>query len=38
MLQSHRLQSSIARGSAYVIEQPADVDIGSIVIRPTAQD
>jgi NADP-dependent 3-hydroxy acid dehydrogenase YdfG len=29
---------SIARGVAYAIEQPADVDIGSIVIRPTAQD
>ncbi|WP_158813012.1 SDR family oxidoreductase [Methylocapsa sp. S129] len=30
--------SSIARGVAYAIEQPADVDVGSIVIRPTAQD
>ncbi|WVT75946.1 SDR family oxidoreductase (plasmid) [Sinorhizobium chiapasense] len=30
--------TSIARGIAYAIEQPADVDIGSIVIRPTAQD
>jgi NADP-dependent 3-hydroxy acid dehydrogenase YdfG len=30
--------SSIARGIAYAIEQPADVDVGSIVIRPTAQD
>jgi NADP-dependent 3-hydroxy acid dehydrogenase YdfG len=29
---------SIARGIAYAIEQPADVDVGSIVIRPTAQD
>jgi NADP-dependent 3-hydroxy acid dehydrogenase YdfG len=29
---------SIARGVAYAIEQPADVDVGSIVIRPTAQD
>lgn len=29
---------AIARGVAYAIEQPADVDIGSIVIRPTAQD
>lgn len=29
--------SSIARGIAYAIEQPADVDVGSIVIRPTAQ-
>ncbi len=30
--------SSIARGIAYAIEQPADVEVGSIVIRPTAQD
>ncbi len=30
--------NSIARGVAYAIEQPADVDVGSIVIRPTAQD
>lgn len=30
--------SSIARGIAYAIEQPADVEAGSIVIRPTAQD
>jgi NADP-dependent 3-hydroxy acid dehydrogenase YdfG len=30
--------ASIARGIAYAIEQPADVDVGSIVIRPTAQD
>lgn len=29
---------AIARGVAYAIEQPAGVDIGSIVIRPTAQD
>jgi NADP-dependent 3-hydroxy acid dehydrogenase YdfG len=29
---------SIARGIAYAIEQPADVDVGSIVIRPAAQD
>lgn len=29
---------SIAYGVAYAIEQPADVEIGSIVIRPTAQD
>ncbi|SIR27980.1 SDR family oxidoreductase [Bosea sp. TND4EK4] len=28
---------AIARGIAYAIEQPADVDVGSIVIRPTAQ-
>lgn len=29
---------AIARGVAYAIEQPDDVDVGSIVIRPTAQD
>ena len=29
---------AIAHGVAYAIEQPADVDVGSIVIRPTAQD
>jgi NADP-dependent 3-hydroxy acid dehydrogenase YdfG len=29
---------AIARGVAYAIEQPANVDVGSIVIRPTAQD
>ena len=29
---------AIARGIAYAIEQPADVDVGSIVIRPTAQE
>lgn len=28
---------AIARGIAFAIEQPADVDVGSIVIRPTAQ-
>jgi NADP-dependent 3-hydroxy acid dehydrogenase YdfG len=29
---------SIARAVAYAIEQPADVDINEIVVRPTAQD
>jgi NADP-dependent 3-hydroxy acid dehydrogenase YdfG len=29
---------AIARGVAFAIEQPAEVDVGSIVIRPTAQD
>ncbi len=29
---------SIARAIAYAIEQPADVDINEIVIRPTVQD
>ncbi|WP_324674879.1 SDR family oxidoreductase [Hymenobacter sp. GOD-10R] len=28
---------AIARAIAYAIEQPADVDVGEIVIRPTAQ-
>ena len=29
---------SVARAVAYAIEQPADVDINEIVVRPTAQD
>ncbi|RKK01108.1 SDR family NAD(P)-dependent oxidoreductase [Pseudoroseomonas wenyumeiae] len=29
---------AIARGIAFALEQPPEVDIGSIVIRPTAQD
>ena len=29
---------AIARGIAFAIEQPADVDVSDIVIRPTAQD
>jgi NADP-dependent 3-hydroxy acid dehydrogenase YdfG len=29
---------SVARAVAYAIEQPSDVDINEIVIRPTAQD
>jgi NADP-dependent 3-hydroxy acid dehydrogenase YdfG len=29
---------AIARGIAFTIEQPRDVEVGSIVIRPTAQD
>ncbi len=29
---------AIARGIAFAIEQPADVEVGSIVVRPTAQD
>jgi len=29
---------AIARGILYALEQPAEVDVGSIVIRPTAQD
>jgi NADP-dependent 3-hydroxy acid dehydrogenase YdfG len=30
--------ASVARAVAYAIEQPADVDINEIVVRPTAQD
>ncbi len=30
--------SAIARGIAFAIDQPDDVEVGSIVIRPTAQD
>jgi NADP-dependent 3-hydroxy acid dehydrogenase YdfG len=29
---------AIARGILFAIEQPDDIDVGSIVIRPTAQD
>jgi NADP-dependent 3-hydroxy acid dehydrogenase YdfG len=29
---------AIARAIAFAIEQPADVDVRSIVVRPTAQD
>ncbi|MEM1369101.1 MAG: SDR family oxidoreductase [Cyanobacteria bacterium P01_H01_bin.15] len=29
---------SVARAIAYAIEQPADVDINEIILRPTAQD
>jgi len=29
---------SIARAIAYAIEQPADVEIDEIVVRPTVQD
>lgn len=29
---------AVARGILYALEQPADVEVGSIVIRPTAQD
>ncbi len=29
---------AIARGILFAIEQPDEVDVGSIVIRPTAQD
>lgn len=29
--------AAIARGVLFALEQPADVDVGSIVIRPTAQ-
>ncbi|SHG64677.1 NADP-dependent 3-hydroxy acid dehydrogenase YdfG [Kaistia soli DSM 19436] len=30
--------TAIARGIAFAIDQPDDVEVGSIVIRPTAQD
>ncbi|TKA98372.1 SDR family oxidoreductase [Cereibacter changlensis] len=29
---------AIARGILYALEQPSDVDVGSIVVRPTAQN
>jgi NADP-dependent 3-hydroxy acid dehydrogenase YdfG len=29
---------SVARAIAYAIEQPADVDVNEIVVRPTVQD
>ena len=30
--------SSVARAIAYAIDQPADVDINEIVLRPTVQE
>jgi NADP-dependent 3-hydroxy acid dehydrogenase YdfG len=30
--------NAIARAIAFAIEQPADVDVGEIIVRPTAQD
>ncbi len=30
--------NAIARAIAFAIEQPEDVEIGSVVVRPTAQD
>jgi NADP-dependent 3-hydroxy acid dehydrogenase YdfG len=29
--------AAIARAIAYAIEQPADIDVGEIIVRPTAQ-
>ena len=29
---------SVARAIAYAVEQPADVDISEVVLRPTVQD
>ncbi|NRD68288.1 SDR family oxidoreductase [Corallococcus exiguus] len=29
---------AIARAMAFAIEQPADVDVGEVIVRPTAQD
>ena len=28
---------AIARAVAFAIEQPADIDVGEIIVRPTAQ-
>jgi NADP-dependent 3-hydroxy acid dehydrogenase YdfG len=28
---------AIARAIAFAIEQPADIDVGEVVVRPTAQ-
>ena len=30
--------NAIARAIAFAIEQPPDVDVGEIIVRPTAQD
>jgi NADP-dependent 3-hydroxy acid dehydrogenase YdfG len=29
--------AAVARAIAFAIDQPADVDVGEIVVRPTAQ-
>lgn len=29
--------AAVARAIAFAIEQPSDIDVGEIVIRPTAQ-
>ena len=29
--------AAIARAIAYAIEQPAEVDVGEVIVRPTAQ-
>jgi len=29
--------AAVARAIAFAIDQPADVDIGEVVVRPTAQ-
>ena len=29
--------AAVARAIAFAIEQPADVDVGEIIVRPTAQ-
>jgi len=31
------LPAAVARAIAYAIEQPADIDVGEVVVRPTAQ-
>ena len=28
---------SVARGIAFAIEQPSDIDVGEMVVRPSAQ-
>jgi NADP-dependent 3-hydroxy acid dehydrogenase YdfG len=28
---------AVARAIAFAIEQPADIDVGEVVVRPTAQ-
>jgi NADP-dependent 3-hydroxy acid dehydrogenase YdfG len=29
--------AAVARSIAFAIEQPADIDVGEIIVRPTAQ-
>jgi NADP-dependent 3-hydroxy acid dehydrogenase YdfG len=29
--------NAVARAIAFAIDQPADIDIGEVVVRPTAQ-
>ena len=32
------MSPEVARAIAFAIEQPADVDVGEIIVRPTAQN